>query len=293
MSVRPRPCSGAVDRSGLFVSADHLLLDDLPGLTQQGHALLQIRQTRGRDRPPLHRVRVVRDLRFADATFDTVVCALAFCVIPDQRRALEQMLRVLRPGGLLLLLDHIEYTRWPMRRKEERKTNPRGARALDAGGGTGFYVDPWGRLGADVVTGCDMSHAAVERLRGRSLHRFVRQDVSVLDAFEDTSLDAASCMDVLFRVTDDDRYAAVPESLGRPAPSSTGWTVDRSVADGKAPPPNRSCRAGANRADPARGEVIRPRSTVHGRIRLGHKLCRAAPQGDPTADGLFREATVC
>ena len=293
MSVRPRPCSGAVDRSGLFVSADHLLLDDLPGLTQQGHALLQIRQVRGRDRPPLHRVRVVQDLRFADATFDTVVCALAFCVIPDQRRALERMLRVLRPGGLLLLLDHIEYTRWPMRRKEERKTNPRGARALDAGGGTGFYVDPWGRLGADVVTGCDMSHAAVERLRGRSPHRFVRQDVSVLDAFEDTSLDAASCMDVLFHVTDDDRYAAVPESLGRPAPSSTGWTVDRSVADGKAPPPNRSCRAGANRADPARGEVIRPRSTVHGRIRLGHKLCRAAPQGDPTADGLFREATVC
>lgn len=117
--------------------------------------------------------------------------------------------------------------------------------------------------------------------------------MSALDAFEDTGLDAASCMDVLFHVTDDDRYAAVPESLGRPAPSSTGWTVDRSVADGKAPPPNRSCRAGANRADPARGEVIRPRSTVHGRIRLGHKLCRAAPQGDPTADGLFREATVC
>ncbi|WP_190318373.1 methyltransferase domain-containing protein [Nocardiopsis listeri] len=218
VSVRPRPCSGAVDRSGLFVSADHLLLDDLPGLTQQGHALLQIRQVRGRDRPPLHRVRVVQDLRFADATFDTVVCALAFCVIPDQRRALERMLRVLRPGGLLLLLDHIEYTRWPMRRKEERKTHPRGlprtiaqevgftvleqdgvgrralgrpfsrwtyrvreevflrevgrleprgARALDAGGGTGFYVDPWGRLGADVVTGCDMSHAAVGRLRGR------------------------------------------------------------------------------------------------------------------------------
>lgn len=67
-----------------------------------------------------------QDLRFADATFDTVVCALAFCVIPDQRRALEQMLRVLRPGGLLLLVDHIEYTRWPMRGREERKANPRG-----------------------------------------------------------------------------------------------------------------------------------------------------------------------
>ncbi|SIO84833.1 class I SAM-dependent methyltransferase [Nocardiopsis sp. JB363] len=66
-----------------------------------------------------------QDLGFADSDFDTVVCALAFCVIPDQRRALEQMRRVLRPGGLLLLVDHIEYTRWPGRKREERKANPR------------------------------------------------------------------------------------------------------------------------------------------------------------------------
>lgn len=29
-------------------------------------------------------------LRFADASFDTVVCAMALCVIPDQRRALGE-----------------------------------------------------------------------------------------------------------------------------------------------------------------------------------------------------------
>lgn len=66
-----------------------------------------------------------QDLPFADGDFDTVLCALALCTIPDQRRALAEMHRVLRPGGLLLLVDHIEYTRFPWRRYEARKELPR------------------------------------------------------------------------------------------------------------------------------------------------------------------------
>lgn len=46
-------------------------------------------------------------LPFADASFDTVVCTLGLCGIPDEHRAIAEMHRVLRPGGLLLLLDHI------------------------------------------------------------------------------------------------------------------------------------------------------------------------------------------
>jgi len=42
-----------------------------------------------------------------NATFDTVVCALSLCAIPDERRAIAEMKRVLRPGGRLLLLDHV------------------------------------------------------------------------------------------------------------------------------------------------------------------------------------------
>lgn len=46
-------------------------------------------------------------LPFPDVSFDTVVCTLSLCTIPDDRRAVAEMWRVLRPGGRLLLLDHI------------------------------------------------------------------------------------------------------------------------------------------------------------------------------------------
>src|SRR3712207_3216579 len=46
-------------------------------------------------------------LPFADESFDTVVCTLSLCNIPDDRRAVAEMKRVLRPGGRLLLLDHV------------------------------------------------------------------------------------------------------------------------------------------------------------------------------------------
>jgi SAM-dependent methyltransferase len=36
-----------------------------------------------------------------------VVCTLSLCAIPDERRAVAEMKRVLRPGGRLLLLDHV------------------------------------------------------------------------------------------------------------------------------------------------------------------------------------------
>jgi ubiquinone/menaquinone biosynthesis C-methylase UbiE len=51
-----------------------------------------------------------QELPFADASFDTVVCTLSLCNIPDDRRAIAEMKRVLRPGGRLLLLDHVRAT---------------------------------------------------------------------------------------------------------------------------------------------------------------------------------------
>jgi len=46
-------------------------------------------------------------LDFPGESFDTVVCALGLCAIPDDRRAVTEMVRVLRPGGRLLLVDHV------------------------------------------------------------------------------------------------------------------------------------------------------------------------------------------
>ena len=49
-------------------------------------------------------------LDFPDESFDTVLCALGLCAIPDDRRAVSEMARVLRPGGRLLLVDHVAAT---------------------------------------------------------------------------------------------------------------------------------------------------------------------------------------
>jgi ubiquinone/menaquinone biosynthesis C-methylase UbiE len=46
-------------------------------------------------------------LPFPDVSFDTVVCTLGLCGFPDERAAITEMHRVLRPGGTLLLLDHV------------------------------------------------------------------------------------------------------------------------------------------------------------------------------------------
>jgi len=54
-------------------------------------------------------------LPFPDASFDTVVCTFSLCAIPGEQAAVREMTRVLRPGGLLLLADHIAGAAWPVR----------------------------------------------------------------------------------------------------------------------------------------------------------------------------------
>ncbi|HET6318078.1 MAG TPA: methyltransferase domain-containing protein, partial [Chloroflexota bacterium] len=53
------------------------------------------------------RVGDAQALDLPDAAFDTVVCTLSLCGIPDERKAVAEMKRVLRPNGRLLLLDHV------------------------------------------------------------------------------------------------------------------------------------------------------------------------------------------
>ena len=51
------------------------------------------------------------ELPFADDSFDVVTCLEALEFLPDQRAALAEMCRVLRPGGVLLTSIRID-TRW-------------------------------------------------------------------------------------------------------------------------------------------------------------------------------------
>lgn len=53
-------------------------------------------------------------LPFQDASFDTIVSTFSLCAIPDDRRAVAEMARVLRPGGRLLLADHVASSFWPL-----------------------------------------------------------------------------------------------------------------------------------------------------------------------------------
>jgi SAM-dependent methyltransferase len=122
--------------------------------------------------------------------------------------------------------------------------DPASARVLDVGSGTGFYVQRWQELGVRSLTGCDLTQAAVDRLRDRypdvGFHRLdLSEPIGASGPAGDGhppgegdsgpgirpgSFDAVSCMDVLFHIVDDDRYRAAIENLAalvRPG----GWVV--------------------------------------------------------------------
>lgn len=61
------------------------------------------------------RIGDVQELDFPDESFDTVVCTLGLCTIPDPRKAISEARRVLRPGGKLILLEHVRSPSLPVR----------------------------------------------------------------------------------------------------------------------------------------------------------------------------------
>ena len=97
----------------------------------------------------------------------------------------------------------------------QQATGWQGAKVLDVGAGTGFYVDRWLRMGA-TVTGLDLTEVAVRELSHcfPSVN-FVQADIGgplgggplgeVL--LPPGSFDAVSAFDVLFHIVDDAAYA--------------------------------------------------------------------------------------
>ena len=83
-------------------------------------------------------------LPLADGSVDTVLCTLVLCSVDDLEAAAAEFRRVLKPGGELMVLEHV------------RSASPRVAAAQDR-------VDPlWGRISG----GCHLNRdprAALER----------------------------------------------------------------------------------------------------------------------------------
>jgi 2-polyprenyl-3-methyl-5-hydroxy-6-metoxy-1,4-benzoquinol methylase len=113
---------------------------------------------------------------------------------------------------------------WQYRLRQERFVDavrqagftPQSSRVLDVGSGTGEYIRAWEDLGAADITGLDLTEAAVKRLRGSFPgHRFVQGDITETVEALTGSFEAISCMDVLFHVTDDQKYSAALGNVAR------------------------------------------------------------------------------
>lgn len=129
--------------------------------------MLDIARTRAADvgRAADLRLGDAQALDFPDESFDTVTCTLGFCTIPDDRRAAAEAFRVLRPGGRLLLLEHVRSPA-PLVRGGQRLLEPLTVRfeadhllrePLDYLPGVGFEIEEVQRSKWGIV----------ERLRAR------------------------------------------------------------------------------------------------------------------------------
>lgn len=72
------------------------------------HMRRRLRRKLGRARVPVEVSETgAEKLPFADESFDAVVSTLVLCSVEDQREALAEIRRVLRPGGRLLFVEHV------------------------------------------------------------------------------------------------------------------------------------------------------------------------------------------
>ena len=63
-------------------------------------------------------------LPFENESFDAVVCSLVLCSVRDQKAALAEIARVLKPGGKLVFLEHVAADGKPDRLKWQGRIEP-------------------------------------------------------------------------------------------------------------------------------------------------------------------------
>ncbi len=89
--------------------------------------LAQAKRRANSDSAPVVLVRASGErLPFKDGTFDTVVCSLVLCTIPDQRQGVSEIRRVLKSDGSLRFYEHIRAGRDRAARWQDRLERPWG-----------------------------------------------------------------------------------------------------------------------------------------------------------------------
>jgi ubiquinone/menaquinone biosynthesis C-methylase UbiE len=125
-------------------------------------AMLEIARARAREVGHNAELRLgdAQALEFDDESFDTVVCTLSLCTIPDDRAAVAEAKRVLRPGGRFVLLEHVRSPVAAIRL---------GQRALEP-----LFV----RFQADHLTREPLAHLQAE---GFEVDRFERSKLGIVE----------------------------------------------------------------------------------------------------------------
>ncbi|PAE44047.1 class I SAM-dependent methyltransferase [Bacillus sp. 7884-1] len=62
------------------------------------------------------------NLPFEDCTFDTVVATLVFCTIPNVEKAINELKRVCKPNGKVLLFEHVKMENVALSKMQESLT---------------------------------------------------------------------------------------------------------------------------------------------------------------------------
>jgi len=96
-------------------------------------------------------VGVAEAISYPDETFDLIVSTTSFDHWSDQQAGLRECARVLRPGGLLVLVDQFSWLLMPTmltRRRGKARTRRRATRLLLR---AGFTSPHWHRLYAGII----------------------------------------------------------------------------------------------------------------------------------------------
>lgn len=113
------------------------------------------------------RVMDAMKLTFADASFEGVIAPYVLTVVPDPHRTLDEMARVVKPGGEIVLVNHIGAESGPMAHLEKWL----GRRAAALGWQPEF---PWGIIGSWLETRPDITLVERKTLAPLRLFTLVR-----------------------------------------------------------------------------------------------------------------------